>query len=121
MRRVIALALLLAGPAVAAPPDPNSADGQIMRGHEDWITKQATPGGSLCCSTSDGRPVDPGEVRQRNGHWEVLYSRSHWPEGTGEWLSVPDSAVLPNMSPLGFPVVWVYFGKVRCLALAGAV
>lgn len=92
-----------------------------MHGHETWITRQATPNGSICCSLADGRPVDPSELRQRDGHWEVLYSRSHWPEGTGEWLPVPSSAVLPNMSPLGLPVVWVYFGHVRCLALAGAV
>ena len=120
-KTVLLFGLLLIGQAVAAPPAPGSEDGAIMEGHEDWIENQETQNGSLCCSLADGRPLFDNEIRQRDGHWQVFYAKSHWDQGTDQWLDVPPNAVLPNMSPVGFPIVWIYYGVVRCLALAGAV
>lgn len=123
MRHVIALAMIISmsDAALAAPPDPDSNDGFLMRGHERWITDQKTTLGDVCCSISDGRPVQDNELRKRDGHYEVRFSREHWPDGDGSWLPVPDDAVLTRMSPLGLPIAWVYHGVIRCLALAGAV
>lgn len=117
---VLFLALILAVAAHAAPPPADSDDAAIMHGHEKWITEQMSPHGGLCCSIADGRPLFDNEIRQRDGHWEIFFSRAHWDGGTDQWLTVPLDAVLPNMSPIGMPVVWVYYGVVRCLALAGS-
>lgn len=121
LKTVFLLSVLLIGSARAAPPAPDSDDASIMHGHEAWIEKQETHVGALCCSMADGRPLMDNEIRQRDGHWQVFYAKTHWDGGTDEWLDVPQNAVLPNMSPVGFPIVWVYYGQVRCLALSGAV
>lgn len=118
MRRVLALALLLAGPAMAVPPARGTDDELAMRGHEDWITRQHSPTGQYCCDLSDGRIA---ELRKRDGRWEVLYSKEHWADGTDEWLPIPASAILPQASPLMSPIAWILRGRVYCVAFAGAV
>ena len=119
--RAAALLLLLATAALAAPPIPDSDDARAMAGFESWINDQRGPLG-LCCSISDGRPVSAHEIRIRDGHYEVLYAKRHWPEGNNvSWLPVPQEAILPGVSPLGMPVVWIYRGVVRCFVNAGAV
>lgn len=121
LKTVLVFSGLLIGQASAAPPPSGSDDAALMRGHEQWIVRQKSKNGMLCCSMADGRPLMDNEIRQRDGHWQVFYSKEHWDNGTNEWLDVPQEAVLSNMSPIGFPVVWVYYGRVTCLALAGAV
>lgn len=115
----IALALaLLAWPAVASPPDPDSEDAAAVRGHENWIMEQRSRAGGLCCSSSDGRLVSDNEIRQRNGQWEVLFSRRHWgPTATDAWVPIPAEAILSVPSPFDQPIVWVYHGQVRCAVL----
>lgn len=118
MRRFVVLALLWAGMAHAAPPAPDSEDAAAMRGHEDWVMEQHNRNGGLCCSLADGRLVADNEVRQRSGRWEVLFSRRHWgPAATEEWLPIPAAAILSVASPFDTPIVWIYFGQVRCAVL----
>ncbi len=122
MSRWLALLIVLSiGAAQAAPPPPESRDGRIMRGFEDWIRGQNNAAGRNCCNVSDGRPLDLSELRVTDGHYQVLYAKRHWAEGTDEWIDVPDGALLKQMSPAGYAIAWINGGRVDCLALAGAV
>lgn len=73
----LALGLLLATPAVAAPPAEGTSDRELMKGHEDWITRQVSPSNGSCCSEADGRFLQESEIRHRkDGSYEV-YSRKN--------------------------------------------
>lgn len=118
MRHALALVLLLAEPAMAAPPAPDSEDAAAVRGHEAWVMQQHSRSGSLCCSLADGRVVSDTELRQRGRRWEVLFSKRHWgPAATDAWVPIPVEAILSVASPFDAPTVWIYFGQVRCAVL----
>jgi hypothetical protein len=83
--RVLALGMLLAAGARAAPPTGVDPDGPMA----EWYRSLKAPDiGGSCCSIADCRPV---EARQVGNHWEVLTE-------TG-WQSV-----LPqrNLAPIEF-------------------
>ena len=120
-RWIVAAILLLSVGAHAAPPPPDSPDARIMHGFEEWIRGQSGTGGRNCCDVSDGRPLDPSELRVTDGHYQLLYARRHWADGTDQWIDVPASALLRQISPAGYAIAWVNRGRVDCLALAGAV
>jgi hypothetical protein len=118
MRRIVVLALLWVGLAQAAPPATDSDDAAIMRGFESWIREQVSPARQMCCSEADGRPVEDTDLRQRDEHWEVFYSKRHWgAEATDTWVPVPPDAVLKTAAPFGMPVAWIFHGVVLCLSL----
>lgn len=109
--------LCLASSAHGAAPEPGSESAEAFVGHEDWVKGQHAPDGQYCCDLSDGRIAD---VRKRDGHWEVFYAKNTWRDGTDQWLVVPDKALLPQQSPIYFPIAWIMFGHVYCVALSGA-
>jgi hypothetical protein len=112
--------IVTAPPIAAAPPEIGSDDASILDGHGPWIMEQRQANGISCCSAADGRPLFDNELRRRDGHWQVFYSKAHWPEATGQWLTVPPEGVLRQASPLLLPVAWINGGRVLCLALAGS-
>lgn len=77
-----------------------------------WFSRQRSAVNGACCDTADGLPVDDWELRQGAD------GRSHyWFLFRGEWLAVPDVAVLHDGNPVGVPVVWFMGPKnVRCFA-----
>ncbi len=120
MMRFFLAAALFVSPAFARPPAPGSEDAMIMHDFAEWVMTQHSPTGQYCCDISDGRPLHSDEIRVVDGHYEVLYTKRHWTYGTEEWLVVPKDAILPQLSPVGYPIAWVFREHVYCLALAGA-
>ena len=108
--------LLIAGPVDARAPPEGSADWKIMRDFTGWITSRYGEHGTYCCNLADGRPLNDNEIRVKNGHYEFLFSRAHWPEdGTDAWVSIPDGTILREFNPVGYPIVWAigYGDQVR--------
>ena len=66
-----------------------------------WIERLTDREGTSCCETADG--VRPKQVEWdiRGNHYRVKVD--------GEWLTVPDSAVIRGRNRLGHAVVWVYY------------
>ena len=121
MFRLAALLLLVLPAAVqAAPPPMGSEDWAIMEDFRDWVVTQHAANGQWCCDISDGRPLGADEVRVAGDHYEILYGRKHWPDGTDNWITVPKTALLERLSPVGYVIAWVSSGRVYCLALVGA-
>ena len=77
---------------------------------KSWFDRLAS-GNGLCCSFADGFRVDDVDWDTRGGHYRVrLY---------GEWIVVPDNAVVSEPNKFGPAVVWPYMGtdgqtQIRC-------
>lgn len=92
--------LLLASPALAAPP--TDADPALA----PWFNGLRAPWtNALCCSAADCRPV---ASRLRQGHYEVFVGDA--------WRPVPDSTILNRTdNPTGRAVVcWTPQAGVLC-------
>jgi hypothetical protein len=84
--------------SVAEPPDPNSADGQVMAPYREAIRSLSQRNGAPCCSDSDCRPA---EYRINGaGIYEVFIRKlttdgSGWEDGPDKWLEVPSERITP--------------------------
>src|SRR6516164_8766783 len=82
---------------------------------KSWFDRLAS-GKGLCCSFADGLRVDDVDWDTEEGNYRVrLY---------GEWIVVPDNAVVAEPNKFGSAVVWPYMGtdgqtQIRCF-LPGA-
>lgn len=112
------LVLALVPFLLAAAPPPGSEDALIMGDFVEWVVTQHAADGQWCCNLSDGRPLMPSEVREREGRLEIFYSRRHWAGApqVGIWLPVPEEVILRAGNPVGFPIAWVMFGHIYCFA-----
>jgi hypothetical protein len=132
MRKVLLIATLLVGslPSGGALGIPASApsggstrivalardDGRYASSPlKSWFDQLAS-GNGLCCSFADGFRVDDVDWDTRDGHYRVRLN--------GEWIVVPDNAVVSEPNRFGPAVVWPYMGsdgqtQIRCF-LPGA-
>jgi hypothetical protein len=97
---VLAVACLLAMPALGAPP-PDADPGMAP-----WFRGLHVPGtGTSCCSIADCRPVDSRIV---GDHYEALVE--------GKWLAVPRDLILEREdNPTGRAVVcWTPTAGILC-------
>ena len=82
---------------------------------KSWFDRLAS-GNGLCCSFADGFSVENVDWDTQDGHYRVrLY---------GEWIVVPDNAVVTEPNKFGPAVVWPYMDtdgqtQIRCF-LPGA-
>jgi hypothetical protein len=115
MRRLIAIATSL---AIAIVPLAVRArdDGRYAKSPlKSWFDQLAS-GKGLCCSFADGERVDDVNWDTQDGKYRV---RLH-----GEWIVVPDEAVVKEPNKFGPAVVWPYMlsdgtTQIRCF-IAGA-
>jgi hypothetical protein len=74
---------------------------------KEWFDRLASRNG-LCCSFADGVSVQDVDWDTQEGHYRVrIY---------GQWLVVPDAAVVTEPNRFGPAVVWPYndrYGKTR--------
>jgi len=63
-----------------------------------------------CCDGTDAKRVDDADWETKNGQYRVRID--------GEWVDVPDEAVVPGPNRAGRTVVWPYYinghPKARC-------
>jgi hypothetical protein len=77
---------------------------------KSWFDQLAS-GKGLCCSFADGFRVDDVDWDTRDGHYRVRLN--------GDWIVVPDSAVVTEPNKFGPAVVWPYMNsdgqtQIRC-------
>jgi hypothetical protein len=69
----------------------------VRRGIKAWIENLTDHRGTPCCATADGAVPDVWEMGA--SHYRVkIY---------GEWLDVPNAAVIKSPNRLGHAVVWI--------------
>jgi hypothetical protein len=102
MRAFALASLLIATPALAAPPPTGSEDYEITAPHGAWFRSLRNAEGALCCTLSDCRPVQARV--SGDGHWEFLADPRHFANADNSWIRVPDDRVLRRANPVGRPV-----------------
>jgi hypothetical protein len=74
---------------------------QLSRDIKAWIERLTDQEGTSCCAIADG-------VRPMKFSWDIGKNR-YRVKVDGQWLVVPDSAVIMGPNRLGHAVVWVYY------------
>ena len=101
---VIALAAVLAGNATAR--DDGRYTGSPLK---PWFDTLKSAKG-LCCSVADGFVVADPDWESKDGHYRVRLD--------GEWIMVPDDAVITEPNRAGRTMVWPVKGSlgisIRC-------
>lgn len=121
-RSLLAVTLVAAKAAIAAPPAPNTDDARIMEPFKEWIMTRTDQYRIPCCDIGDGRPVDADIVttvdqdRVRRTHWRAHVTPTHFPDQRDHWMEVPDDKIVPGANPTGTPILWLYNGLVQCFA-----
>ena len=77
---------------------------------KSWFD-QLVSGKGLCCSFADGFKVDNVDWDTKDGHYRVRLN--------GEWIVVPDTAIVTEPNRFGPAVVWPYMNsdgqsQIRC-------
>jgi hypothetical protein len=93
---VVALCMLVFVPSrVSAHDDGRYADSPL----KTWFDQLAS-GKGLCCSFADGATVEDVDWDTQNGRYRVRLD--------GQWVVVPDVAVVTEPNKFGPAVVWPY-------------
>jgi hypothetical protein len=75
-----------------------------------WFDQLRSGGGSLCCSDADGTALSDVDWEAKGGKYRVRIG--------GEWVEVPDDAVITVPNRAGRTMVWPYYTQgsphVRC-------
>jgi hypothetical protein len=93
LSRLIAIALLLATPALARDPDGRYANSPL----KPWFDSLKS-GKGPCCSDADGSAVTDADWDTKDGHYRVRLE--------GQWWDVPDEAVITEPNRAGRTMVW---------------
>jgi hypothetical protein len=99
------LAILIAGPAlftaelVSARDDGRYANSPL----KPWFDTLKS-GKGLCCSVADGIVISDPDWESKDGHYRVRLD--------GEWIDVPDEAVITEPNRAGRTMVWPLRGPV---------
>ncbi len=94
----LSLALLPSGSSLARDLDGHYA--QMNPEMHKWFNGLANGKGGLCCSFADGRSLDDPDVDMNGDHYRVRID--------GQWIDVPDDAIVKGPNKLGRPVVWPF-------------
>ena len=75
-----------------------------------WFEALKNKDGLVCCARADGHPLDESEWDIKGDSYRVFLK--------GEWIVVPDDAVISDPNKFGKAIVWVWPQEV--LAWGGA-
>lgn len=110
IRIILAGALLLSVPVLAAPPPAGSPQAEMMAPYAEWIHGLTNPTtGQGCCSLSDCRVVD---YRLTADGYEAFIDHQTFPGAPDAWLKVPEQVVVHRQNPTGFAVAcWAFWHR----------
>lgn len=83
---------------------------------DGWFMSLQSKGKVPCCDGSEAMRIEDADWDSKNGHYRVRLE--------GEWVDVPDEAVIEEPNRSGLTLVWPYYkdgklNQVRCF-VAGA-
>jgi hypothetical protein len=114
---IVAAMIGAIGLIVVASCAPSRAHDHNRPELNDWFRSLKSPGHGYCCDGSDALSVDdpdweaPGQSDNPSGHYRVKLE--------GEWIDVPDDAVINEPNRDGRALVWPYrrdgkLNQIRC-------
>lgn len=95
MRSIVLLAAFLSITQALAHDDGKFANSPLKA----WFDQLAS-GKGLCCSFADGISIENVDWDTKDSHYRVKLN--------GQWIKVPDSAVVTEPNRFGQAVVWPY-------------
>lgn len=102
----VVIILILSIPAHARDPDGRYAASPL----KGWFDNLKSSGGALCCSDADGTALSDVDWKTKDGRYRVRID--------GEWIDVPDEAVITEPNRAGRTMVWPIRGygglTIRC-------
>jgi hypothetical protein len=98
MRSTAVFATLLFMTSSAVAHD-NGRYSNVDPGTKAWVQALTDKKGNGCCDTADGYPAEV-EWDSDTGRYRVFIQ--------GQWLDVPDEALIEKPNRLGYAVVWYY-------------
>jgi hypothetical protein len=103
-------AALLLGLTTLATPAPGRDDGRYANSPlKPWFESLQSEFGQ-CCSGADGSILSDPDWESDNGHYRVRIN--------GEWVTVPDGAVITQPNRAGRTMVWKHYidghPRIRC-------
>ena len=66
---------------------------------QPWFESLQNKVGLYCCARADGHPLDDGEWVMKGDSYRVFIE--------GEWIVVPDDAVISGPNKFGKAIVWL--------------
>jgi len=67
---------------------------------QPWFQSLQSKDGLYCCARADGHPLDDGEWDIKDNKYRVFRQ--------GEWIVVPDLAVISGPNKFGKAIVWLW-------------
>ena len=107
MKKILIICLVMTiGTAAARDPDGRFVNSPL----KDWFNGLASEKGP-CCSDADGMTVEDPDWETKKGHYRVRLN--------GEWVDVPDEAVINAPNRAGRTIVWPLYNngklnQIRC-------
>ena len=74
---------------------------------KDWVESLRSKAGGACCADADGTALADVDWETRGGHYRVRL--------LGNWIEVPDDAVITEPNRAGRTMVWPYYVNGRPL------
>ena len=104
---VVVVALIMLATRPAYPHDHSHPE------LNDWFKSLQSRKAGSCCDGSDAMRIDDPDWTNTNGHYRVRLE--------GEWVDVPDNAVITEPNRAGHALVWPYrqdgkLNQIRCFA-----
>jgi hypothetical protein len=72
----------------------------------DWLRSLKNNRGMSCCDWADGMRLEDPDWEWNGSGYRVRIN--------GDWVVVPDDAVLPGPNKLGIAIVWRFNGHITC-------
>jgi hypothetical protein len=105
IRFILLILVLLSSSAIARDPDGRYAQSPLR----DWFKSLRSQQGVPCCDSADGQRVEDVDWDTEGDHYRVRLD--------GQWIDVPDSAVIREPNQSGKTIVWPHYvyGKIVIL------
>ena len=98
-RAALVVAAILSATAMAHAGDRGQYT-QVSPDIKAWVERLTDQHGVNCCATADG-------VRPKEVEWDIS-ANSYRVKLKGQWIPVPDEAVIKGPNRLGHAVVWFW-------------
>ena len=101
----IGFVLALIFPPPAFPHDPHHrAD------LNEWAAGLKNQNGTPCCNGDDWEQAEV-QWESENGKFKVYLKDPAFPDATGDWYDVPESAIIKSPNRAGIALLWVYWSR----------
>ena len=106
MRKASIIALFILWTVDSAATRDDGRHAQSDPATKEWFNSLKSKRGESCCAEADGVKLDDPQWRETADGYEVVTG--------GGWRKIPETAVLDIPNRVGFAMVWLWGGEIKC-------